>query len=186
MDTKHLINLLFELGQLRRIQHDGWRNANVEKPESVAEHSLRAAQIGYFLAKNEKYDNPYEVVTMIVFHDIGECRIGDINKVANRYVEADEEGAVKDLTSDLNDGGELFDMWNETENRSTEAGKIAKDADYLEQAFCAKEYMDTGHKSAEDWINNVRKKLETKSAKDLLETMVNMSSTDWWQGLKKI
>ena len=186
MPNKQLINFLFELGQLRKIQHDGWRVANVGKPESVAEHSLRAAQIGYFLAKLEEYTNPYEVVTIIVFHDIGECRIGDINKVANGYIKADEEKAVKDQVSELSDGDELFEMWSQAESRTSEAGNIAKDADYLEQAITAKEYMDTGHKSAEDWINNVRKKLQTKSAKNLLEKMVKMTSTDWWNGLKKI
>jgi len=186
MDNKRLINFLFELGQLRRIEHDGWRVANVNKPESVAEHSLRAAQIGFFLAKMEEYKDPYEIVTMIAFHDMGECRVGDINKVANNYVDANEEKAVKDQTSKLSNGDELFEMWNEVENRKSEAGNIAKDADYLEQAITAKEYMDTGHKSAEDWINNVRKKLQTESAKGLLEEMINVSSTDWWQGLKKL
>ncbi|MGC9308938.1 MAG: HD domain-containing protein, partial [Thermoplasmatota archaeon] len=40
---------IYELGMLRRIRREGWRLAGIE-PESVAAHSLRAAQIGYLLA----------------------------------------------------------------------------------------------------------------------------------------
>jgi putative hydrolase of HD superfamily len=186
MSNKQLINFIFELAQLRRIKHEGWRLSGIENPLSVADHALRSAQIGYFLAKLEKFENPYEVVTMLVFHDIGECRIGDIHKVANRYVKADEEQAVKDQLRPLEDGQELLEIWKQAENRSSVPGVIAKDADYLEKAFTAKEYMEMGHKAADDWINNVRKHLQTASAKELLEEMVKMTSTDWWNGLKKI
>jgi putative hydrolases of HD superfamily len=186
MPNTPLIKFIFELAQLRRIKHEGFRLAGVDNPLSVADHSLRSAQIGYFLAKMEHYENPYEVVTMLVFHDIGECRTGDIHKVANRYLKADEESAVKDQVRPLEDGQELLELWKQTETRSSIPGVIAKDADYLEKAFTAKEYTETGYKSAEDWIKNVRKHLQTKSAKTLLEEMAKMTSTDWWDGLKKI
>ncbi len=93
MNTQNLINFIFELGQLKRIHHEGWKLAGVDTPDTVAEHALRAAQIGFILAKMEGYENPYEVCTMLVFHDIGEARVGDIHKVANRYVTVDEAGA---------------------------------------------------------------------------------------------
>jgi len=32
-------------------------------------------------------------------------------------------------------------------------------------AFMAKEYREKGHEHAGDWINNISKKLQTKSAK---------------------
>ena len=52
-NLKNQINFLFELGQLKRVKHEGWRLVGVEHPESVAEHSLRAAQIGYVIAALE-------------------------------------------------------------------------------------------------------------------------------------
>jgi putative hydrolases of HD superfamily len=186
MSNKPLIKFIFELAQLRRIKHEGFRLSGVDNPLSVADHALRAAQIGYFLAKMEKYENPYKIATMLVFHDIGECRIGDINKIANRYVEANEEKAVQDQLKPLADGQELLDLWKQADKRTSIPGVIAKDADYLEKAFTAKEYMETGYKSAGDWINNVRRHLQTKSAKTLLEEMVKITSTNWWNGLKKI
>jgi len=183
---KNITKLIFELGQLRRIKHEGMRLAGVEYPESVAEHSLRAAQIGFFLAKMEKWENPYEVVTIIAFHDMGECRVGDIHKVANAYVEADEKGAVKDQLENIEDGEEIYSLWSQMEDKSTVPGVIAKDADYLEQAFSAKEYVEKGYKRMEDWMKNVKNHLQTKSAKLLFDEMVKMESTDWWKDLKKI
>lgn len=186
MNIKSLTNFLFELGQLKHIKHDGWRLAGINNLNSVSEHSLRAAQIGYFLAKMEGYENPYEVVTMAVFHDIGECRIGDINKVANRYIDADEERAVKEQLSPIEDDDDLFNLWKETEEKSTRAGIIAKDADLLEQCFSSKKYIEQGHKSVQNWIDNVWKLLKTDSGKILLKELENSDSNDWWQGLKKI
>ncbi|MBU0576955.1 HD domain-containing protein [Patescibacteria group bacterium] len=186
MNNKKLLNFIFELGQLRHIKREGWRIVNIANPESVADHALRAAQIGFFLAKMEKYENPYEVVTMVVFHDIGECRVGDINKVGNRYVDANEEKAVKDQLRPLDDRQELYELWKQTEHRSSIPGVIAKDADYLEQAIAAKEYLEVGYKLSADWIKNVKKHLQTKSGKILLKEMEKVKSTDWWQGLKKI
>ena len=187
MKNNNITKFIFELAQLRRIKHEGYRLAGVDHPLSVADHCTRAAQIGYFLAKLEAYENPYEVVTMIVFHDIGECRIGDIHKVANRYVKADELQAVKDQLKNLEMGAnELLSLWKQTENRTSVPGVIAKDADYLEKGFTAKEYLELGHASARDWMDNVKKHLQTKAAKELFKTMEKMKSTDWWAGLKKI
>ena len=48
-----ITNLIFEGLHLKRIKHEGWRMCGIENPDSVAEHSLNAAQIGYILAKME-------------------------------------------------------------------------------------------------------------------------------------
>ncbi|MBI2148647.1 HD domain-containing protein [Candidatus Woesearchaeota archaeon] len=187
MEDKDILNFIFELGQLRRVDHEGFKLIGVEHPETVAEHTLRAAQIGFILAKIENYNNPYEVCTMVVFHDIGECRIGDIHKVANRYVKADEELAVKEQLAKLGDlGSNIFSLWKQIENKGTVAGIIAKDADLLEQAVTAKEYLEKGYEFAQDWINNVNKRLKTKSAQKLILSLKEIHSNDWWQGLKKI
>ncbi len=187
MDDRSVLTFLFELGQLRRIKHEGWRLAGIEHPDSVAEHSLRAAQIGFVLAVLEGFASPETVAAMLVFHDVGECRVGDIHKVANRYTKVDEEGAVRDQTTSLDTlGQKIFDLWLDVEERKTQAGLIAKDADYLEQALLAKEYMEHGHMAAEDWIHNIQPRLRTESAKRLIALLSEVGSTDWWRGLKKL
>ena len=186
MDT-NVLNFFFEMAQLKRIKHEGWRLAGVEFPDSVAEHSLRAAQIAYLLADAEGHSNPEKASLMLVFHDIGEARVGDVHRVALRYVKADEAEAVKDQTAKLGDIGiRIRELWNETEERKTDMAKVAKDADRLEQALTAKEYIERGYTFTMNWINNIRKALYTETAKRWLKQMMEMNSNDWWQGLNKL
>ena len=182
---KDIVNFIFELENMQRIKHEGWRLAGVNNPESIADHSLNAAQIGFILAKLEGED-PYKVCSMLVFHDIAEVRTGDIHKVANRYVKNDEERALKDQLNKLDFGEEILDLWKQVEYKETKAGIVAKDADLLEMAFKAKQYIEQGHSSAIDWINNIKENIKTDSAKKILKQLKETNSTDWWKGLKKI
>ncbi|MFB0965315.1 MAG: HD domain-containing protein [Patescibacteria group bacterium] len=50
---KRITDFLFETFHLKNIKHEGWRFCGIPNPDSVAEHSLNAAQIGYVLAKME-------------------------------------------------------------------------------------------------------------------------------------
>lgn len=185
MEEIGILNFFFELGQLRRIRHEGWTLAGVEDPESVAAHSLRAAQIGFVLASLEGYDNPFEVCTMLVFHDLGESRIGDIHRVANRYITADEGRATAEALSKIGSiGNNILTLWQQVEDVKTKAGIIAKDADLLEQALMAKEYMEKGYNAAHDWIRNISTMLRTCSAKALIASLKEVNSYDWWKGLK--
>lgn len=187
MQSKEILKFFFEMGQLSRVKREGWRLLGMETPESIADHSLRAAQIGWVLAKLEGYKDPNEVAAMLVFHDIGETRIGDIHKLANRYVTADETTAVREQVSRLGTAGDqILDLWHQIEDKSTEAGIIAKDADLLELAVRAREYMERGYADASEWFEAARQRLKTKSAKELLEQLPNVSSSSWWHGLKKI
>lgn len=185
MNKSVILNFAFELGQLRRVKHEGWRSVGVDQPESVAEHSFRAAQIAFMLAHLERYENPYEVAVMALFHDIAEARTGDFHRIAKRYVSVNELKAVEQQCAPLGSiGTEVLRLWTEVENRSTVAGKIAKDADELEQAVAAKEYIELGHADASNWIDNVEAVLETESAKLLLNELRSVSSRDWWQQLE--
>ena len=102
-NLKNLINFFFELGQLKKIQHQGWSLIGVKNYETVAEYNLRAVRIGYFLSKLEKYDSPERVVIMLLFHDLKECRIGDFHKVANRYVNVNREKVISEQLANLSD-----------------------------------------------------------------------------------
>jgi len=190
MDIKKAVNFIFELNQLKRVRHAGFQLTGVKDPDSIAEHAWRAAQIGYILAVMEGAANPDRVATMVLIHDNGEARIGDQHKLAARYFNTDqaEDRAFSEQLENLED--KISVDWKkcfaEFENRNTKEGIIAKDADWLEQAFQAKEYVDLGYQSAVDLINNVEKALETESAKKLLREMKNVKFSDWWQGLKKM
>lgn len=72
------------------------------------------------------------------------------------------------------------------ETRADQIGSIAKDADYLEQAFQAKIYLEQGYETAQSWIVNIGKALRSPSALQLRSELQIVRSTDWRQGLKKI
>lgn len=190
MNIKSIVNFIFEINQLKRIRHVGFKHAGVRDPDSVAEHVMRAAQIGYILAAMEGDVNPDRVATMVLIHDNGEARIGDQDKLSARYfnTEKAEHNAIGEQLENLETG--VRQTWlkyfDEFENRNTKEGIIAKDADWLEQAFQAKEYVDLGYEAAQDWIDNVEKALETDSAKKILKDMKNTKFTGWWRGLKKM
>jgi len=43
----------FELGVLKRVRRAGWWHAGVRDPESVAEHTMRVAQLAAIIAAEE-------------------------------------------------------------------------------------------------------------------------------------
>lgn len=189
MNIKKIVNFIFEINQLKRQRHSGFQLVGIKNPDTVAEHALRAAQIGYILAVMEGA-NPERVASMLIIHDNGEARIGDQNKVSARYFsnKKAEQDALFEQTDNLGDkiGSSWKKLFLEYEDRTSLDGIVAKDADWLEQAFQAKEYIETGYKGAENWIENVEKALETESAKKIIQEMKKSSFIDWWKGLKKM
>lgn len=185
---KKIINFFFELGTLKHVKRSGWWIINVKDPESVAEHSFRAAIIGYFLAHLEKVDVD-RVTKMCLFNDLHEARLNDLHKIGHRYIDfkAAETKAHKEQTSELGKIGEdMFSLHTELKEQKTKESVVARDADLLENAFQAKEYIEIGYKDASDWIKNIDKLLKTDSAKKLLNEMEKTSSNEWWRNLKKI
>ncbi len=156
------MHVFLEAGLLKRMPRSGWFMAGVENPESVAEHSWRAAVIAYFFAKEAGLD-PYKCATMAVFHDIAETRVWDIPWLPRRrgYISKDEEKAAWELLQDE----ELFRLWKEVDEKNTPEGKLVKDAEYFEMAITAYEYAREGYESAREWADNLEGVWRTEIAK---------------------
>ncbi len=183
------VDFFFELGQLKRVKRSGWWIAGVKDPETVAEHSFRTAAIGYVLAGLEGADER-KVMLSCLFNDLHEARINDLHKVGHRYIDFKraETKAFSDAVERLPKAPakELRDAFAGFQLQDTKEGIVARDADLLECALQAKEYLDIGHADAKDWIDNVRKLLRTRSAKEMLNILSRTSPSSWWKGLKKI
>ena len=187
---KKLVDLIFEWFHLKQIKHEWWRLAWVEFPDSVAEHSCLAAQIGYVLAKMENAD-AFKVSTILVWHDIAETRIWDHHKVASKYLidhKKNERVALVDQFQWLDFYEEIIDLFNQYDNQSTKEWIVAKDANYLEMAFQAKIYLEKWCDWAQNWLDNIEWALKTESAKKLFNELLSSKSTDWWlkNSLKKL
>jgi putative hydrolase of HD superfamily len=186
MNEESIVKYLFEAGMLKRIARTGWWAEKIKHPESVADHSLRSAIIAFVLAKLEGAD-PNKLCTAAVFHDMHETRLGDHNKINARYIQVDkdlekkvEQEQVKDLPRELQDS--ILKTLDLTEKEKI----ILKDADQLECALSAKEYLDIGYKGAQTWIDNIGKRLKTENAKLLHRKLKTQDSNSWWKGLKRL
>ena len=184
-----IADFFYEAGNLKRVKRSGWWLLGIKDPETVAEHSFRAAVIGYVLAKMESADSG-KVTLMCLFNDLHEARLNDLHKLGQRYIDFKKAEAaafqeqMKTLPSDV--GDELGSLFSEFHEESTEEGRISRDADLLECALQAREYMKIGYRDAEDWLNNIQDLLRTGSAKRLFEEIKQTDPDSWWKGLKRI
>jgi len=176
-----VLRVTFEVGKLADEARRGWRLID-ENPESVAEHSHRAAILGFLLAHQEGFEDPNLVAAMIVFHDMQEVRTSDADLLQKRYVKIDGERAIADQVDGLGmAGATIKQMWKEVEDGSSEAGIIAKDAEMLEMAFRARELEIKGNPDAVLWMDNVETRLRTESAKQLLIMLREADPHEWWK-----
>jgi len=183
---KRLINYFFELGMLKKYHHNGVMAAGVKIPDTVAEHSYRAAIIAYVLADLEGEDSE-KAACMLLFHDTPEARTGDHNKIAQRYIDREgvEERVLEDQINLLPKkvAESVAKYWKVEHKGSSKLAKVAYDADLLETAVQAKEYLDLGYPT-KGWIDNVKKHLKTKNGLKLVLELEKTHFTDWWKKLK--
>src|SRR6266581_3295155 len=71
-----LARFAYELGHLKQSARTGWWMVGVSHPESVAEHTLRTALLGFVLAEMEGADAARTAV-LCLFHDVDrlECLV---------------------------------------------------------------------------------------------------------------
>jgi putative hydrolases of HD superfamily len=174
-----LVNFLFEVGMLKRTPRTGYQFLGTGK-ESVAEHSFRTAVIGYLLSRQEKSVDPFRTTLLCLFHDLPEARTGDHNYVNKRYVQVEEERAMKDVARDLPVGPELVGLLQEFNAGESPEAMLSRDADQLDLILSLKEQQDLGNRYAKDWIEYAVKRLRTESAKRMAGQILETDSTDWW------
>jgi putative hydrolase of HD superfamily len=179
LDLKSIADFLFEVGMLKRTPRSGFQFLGTGK-ETVAEHSLRTAVIGYVLSQMSGNISTERVVLMCLFHDLVEARTGDLNYVNKRYVRADEKAAVRDMTANLPFGEEIRVLTEEFESCSSAEAQLANDADQLEIILQLKELGDLGNRYAADWITTAMKRLRTDDGKRLARSILNTNFAAWW------
>lgn len=179
-NKKHtaMANLFFEAGYLAKIP----RSQRKSNPYSVSEHSYRVMLIAYVLAKQQTCDLE-KVLVLSLFHDLPETRIGDLDFVHRRYTpKTAEVEALADATQAVPQLDPLTDYLVELNSGKTIEAKIVRDADCLEELVTEKEQLDAGDPRAHDWLEYSlkHKKLETKLAQTLANTIATTHSDAWW------
>lgn len=184
-----ILKFLSEIQMLKRVRHEGFKLTGINIPDSVAEHSLNAAQIAYVLGEMEGLDGS-KCALINLFHDNAETRINDVHKVTTRYIKHKEASRIAEieLFENLPDKikDKILPLLNEKREKSSREGIVAQDADWLEVAIQAKIYSEIGYKGCEKMIENVKNLLKTKKAKKLLSDIIQSKdfTNCWYEGLK--
>lgn len=182
------MKFLYEIGQLKCLPRTGWFHIHVKHPERISDHILRSSIISYMLALEENADAS-KCMLAAVMHDIGETRLGDINKISAKYLpdkNVGEEAAFNDAIERLGDAAKKDFKNAYKKYNSKKIVEILKDADMLENLMTAREYEFNGHVHAREWINRIIPNLKTRTAKKWAHALQKMDPNSWWFGIKSL
>jgi putative hydrolases of HD superfamily len=181
MSQKRDIELLFELGQLRRIDRM-WRRFFQSEIANLADHIFRVVWIALLIAKKEgKKVNEEKIMKMALLHDIPESRTGDVDYIARQYVDRKEKMAISDMLRDTSLEKEFLGLWNEYEKKESIEAKIVKDADALDVDLEIQEQIiqTISKKWISDRKKHVKPRLFTKTARFLWDAIHESNCNNW-------
>lgn len=177
---KALVNFLQEAEMLSHIPRSGFAFLGSGK-QSVAEHSFTMTLVAHVLARlSTEPVNHSRLMLLCLFHDFPEARIGDLNYMQKRYVQANLEQALADIKDASPLGIEIVEIINEYEEGKTLEAQLAKDADQLELLLVLKKEQELGNPRAALWFENACKRLKTATAQKLATTILHTSTDEWW------
>ena len=144
--------------QLKYKIRSGWDekhwNVSKERLESIAEHVYGTCILA--LAIDSEFETNLDiskVIKMLVLHELGEVKIGDITPFDNISPEEKmekEHAAIKEVLGDLIKKEEYFALLFEFDERKTKEAIFAYHCDKLEANIQAKVYQDMGCQNSLD------------------------------------
>jgi 5'-deoxynucleotidase YfbR-like HD superfamily hydrolase len=182
-DVKSIASFIYETGILSKTPRSGlWFLGTGQ--QSVAEHTLRCAFIGYSLCYLQPKANKEKVVLMCLLHDLGEGRTSDLNYVHQKYGRLAEARAVDDLSHTVPFGPEIKAVYTEVEAKQSLEAKLAKDADQLEWLATMREEETKGNIKAKEWAKITYKRLKTAPGKAVGKMLLAVHPDAWWFNAK--
>ena len=144
-------DLMTYLG-LKDVLRQGWVNAGVESPESVAAHSWGMAVLALKLCPDHL--NLEHVLKLCLVHDLPEVVVGDLTPQDDVSTKsADERAAMEQLAP------EWVPLFDEYEQQTTPEAVFVKSLDKLDMALQAKVYMTRSDLDLSEFIESARKTL---------------------------
>lgn len=183
--NKRILFFIQQAGMLMQMPRTHQKNLG-NTYDTVASHSHHTSIIAYCIARMEKltHEEGLKVMAMANLHDLQEARTGDFDFAGKNYSKTDEDKAIKDTYVNIEFGKDLENIIDEYEQRKTLLSKCVKDADLIEQMYQEWVLMWQGNKLAQKWFEGKQEmtvpKLYTKSAKDLVKSMISSNPHEWW------
>lgn len=173
-----LADFVFEAGMLRKTPRTGYQFLGTGA-ENVAEHSFRAALIGFVLAQAAGAD-AYRTMALCLFHDLPEARTGDFNYVNKLYNTADPRRALADALAGTGLSSTVLPLHDELEAAASLEARLAQDADQIDLIANLKEELDRGNRYAAAWIDAALARLRTDEGRRLAAAVAATDHTEWW------
>lgn len=141
-----MIEFFLNSYELKDEKRTGWQLRDIEEPESVADHSWGTAVLTMVYGSEEDVDTD-KCVRMALVHDLAEYSTGDLVTRADseaQEISKDkknrlEHNAMEELGKTL-DGEEMFNLWQEYEERETSEARFVKDMDMIDMCVQALKY----------------------------------------------
>lgn len=171
-------DFLFEAGMLRKTPRSGYQFLGSGR-ENVAEHSFRAALIGYVLA-DMAGANAERTAMLCLIHDFHEARTGDFNYVNSLYNSSKQRLAMEHALKGTGLTSRLLALWDEQDAEQSPEALLAKDADQLDLLLNLVEERNLGNPYAAKWIESAILRLVTPEGRTLAAQIVDSDHTDWW------
>jgi putative hydrolase of HD superfamily len=173
-----LLRFFHLAGRLKDTPRAGWALRGISAPESVAEHSHRAALLALVLAPRAR--PPLDVcrcVAMALVHDLAEALVGDITPYDNVSADdkrARENAAMRELASLAADDS-LLALWREYDGAASPEARFVKELDKLETVLQASEYAisgDAAHGALDEFWANADARLSSPLTRGVLDALV--------------
>ncbi|MFA5140806.1 MAG: HD domain-containing protein [Elusimicrobiota bacterium] len=186
MKEDRVLRYFLEAGALKRTKRTGWWCSGIKDPESVAEHAFRMSLLAAYIASEEGAD-PMRASLMGLFHDIPEARVSDAHAVVKRYWKghsADERRARDEQNASLPRGAFqrlAQGLGRDWDAESSPEALAARDADYLECAIQALEYLWQQRTVAREWLLSNQRRLKTRAGKKLGMRLKRIFESGRWE-----
>lgn len=134
-NLKNILKFLHDSEKLKTLLRHSWLSSG--RQESVAEHTWRIALMAILLKDYLKVKvNLEKVLSIIIIHDLPEIFAGDHHawrgKLKNKY-SLEKKGLIKILkTLPPKQKTQIFQLWEEYEDKKTPEAKFTKALDKLE------------------------------------------------------
>ncbi len=173
---------LFErAGMLKEVGRKGWKRIGVDDPESVADHSFRAAFMALVLGKELDVDG-FKLIKLLLVHDLAESEVGDItpqDSVSKKEKFEKEENVIEELSRTFDSDLSLPELWKEYEQGDSREAIIARDIDRLEMVLQAVEYQkESPELEVTEFISNAEENMESEEIESLLEFLLENRPKD--------
>ena len=178
-----------DVERLKRVPRSGWWYYGIVDPESVADHSFAVVFLTYILSNliNESEDlkiDTYRAVEMALLHELGECRLGDLQREARRFLGEEEvKEAERKVVGEITDGlgsveDRIRDAYDEFLEGKTLEARLVHFVDKFELLIQALLYRKFGYRNLRSILDCQRgllEKFQTPLLEEILREITKLS-----------